>query len=118
MDTFSPDHAPSAGPSIRPSFGSMIPVAIRAAALLLCLLFCFGLNAGSAFSQQRDLSCRQTVGAKKAAEYVRQCLMLSPATHPPCNASNPCELIVSEIRRSCQLVGFKDPICRQYRPDR
>jgi len=44
---------------------------------------------------------------------------VSPATHPPCNADNPCALIISEIKRGC---GFFTPgstpkapaFCRNY----
>jgi hypothetical protein len=61
-------------------------------------------------------SCRQLVGAKRAAEYVRQCRDVSPATHPPCNAKNPCKLIISEIKRSCALFGSDRPaFCKSFR---
>jgi hypothetical protein len=49
-------------------------------------------------------SCRQTAGADQSAAYVEQCLLVSPATNPPCNADNPCALIVGEIKRSCGLI--------------
>ncbi|WP_283843561.1 hypothetical protein [Brevundimonas albigilva] len=29
--------------------------------------------------------------------------MVSPATRPPCNAANPCEMIQAEIDRSCAM---------------
>jgi|SRR5512139_605800 len=48
-------------------------------------------------------SCRQTAGAQSAA-LVEQCLLVSPATDPPCNADNPCALIVGEIKRSCEII--------------
>lgn len=51
-----------------------------------------------------DPSCRETAGADKSAVYVDQCLQVSPATHPPCNAANPCPLIVGEIKRSCAIL--------------
>ncbi len=41
----------------------------------------------------------------RAAVYVRECLRVSPATHPPCNAHNPCAVITAEIRRGCALLG-------------
>ncbi len=64
-------------------------------------------------------SCRIQLGAAKAAVLVDRCKEVSPATHPPCNADNPCELIISEIKRGC---GFftegnapKAPAyCRNY----
>jgi hypothetical protein len=49
-------------------------------------------------------SCRDTAGEKLSKLYVRQCTMVSPATHPPCNALNPCELITSEITRGCGMI--------------
>ncbi|MEO8715977.1 MAG: hypothetical protein ABI369_13280 [Acetobacteraceae bacterium] len=62
-------------------------------------------------------SCRQAVGAKRAAILVRQCLIVSPATHPPCNARNPCGLIADEIGRGCDFIGPADrpAFCAGYR---
>jgi hypothetical protein len=48
-------------------------------------------------------SCRDEVGTAKARTYVAQCIVVSPATHPPCNDSNPCALIIDEIVRGCQM---------------
>ena len=53
-----------------------------------------------------DASCRAEIGAQRAAKLVRQCRDVSPATHPPCNAANPCDMIVGEITRSCRM--FED----------
>ena len=62
------------------------------------------------------VSCLQQAGAVKANRLVNECLEVSPATHPPCNAQNSCALIVSEIKRSCALIGHGAPdFCRQYR---
>ncbi|MGH7052277.1 MAG: hypothetical protein ACREFK_02140 [Stellaceae bacterium] len=59
--------------------------------------------------------CRQTAGPHRAQELVRQCLEVSPATHPPCNAANPCALIRDEIRRGCALLTSGAPaFCRNY----
>jgi uncharacterized protein len=61
-------------------------------------------------------SCAASVGAQQAAIYVRQCTEVSPATHPPCNASNACALIISEIRRGCAMIGSGAPaFCAAYR---
>jgi hypothetical protein len=50
----------------------------------------------------------------QARRYVDQCLMVSPATHPPCNTTNPCPLIQDEIRRGCTLLGTNAPaFCHQ-----
>ena len=49
-------------------------------------------------------SCKETAGEGWAKAYVEQCTEVSPATHPPCNMQNPCELIISEITRGCSLL--------------
>jgi hypothetical protein len=49
-------------------------------------------------------SCRETAGDRLSKQYVTQCLEVSPATHPPCNAANSCDLITSEIVRGCQMI--------------
>ena len=62
-------------------------------------------------------TCTQEIGAAKARVLVNRCLEVSPATHPPCNASNACSLIVDEIKRSCLILGH-DPdtpgYCAEY----
>lgn len=63
-----------------------------------------------------EQSCNESVGPTQAATYVRQCTDVSPATHPPCNASNACSLIINEIRRSCALLGASAPsFCAAYK---
>lgn len=60
-------------------------------------------------------SCRKEVGKSAAKQMVKQCLQVSPATHPPCNVDNSCSLIRSEIRRGCRLLGTRAPdFCEQY----
>jgi len=49
-------------------------------------------------------SCEDEVGKKQAAVLVERCLQISPATHPPCNAQNPCPLIEDEIKRGCKFA--------------
>jgi uncharacterized protein len=49
--------------------------------------------------------CRDTVGAKQAAVYVKQCLQVATATHPPCNAENSCELIISHNIDRCGFLA-------------
>jgi signal transduction histidine kinase len=61
--------------------------------LRVSLLVILALASGPALAQ----SCEQEVSAELAATYVDQCLEVSPATHPPCNAENSCELIQNEI---------------------
>jgi hypothetical protein len=59
-------------------------------------------------------SCAVSVGPERASIYVDRCLRVSPATHPPCNASNPCALILDEIRRGCALLpGHAPAFCRE-----
>lgn len=76
-------------------------------------------NAGgrSTNAAGRSASCLQDTGEERAARLVDQCLEISPATHPPCNSSNPCALIVDEIKRSCALLGTRraPAFCKEYR---
>ncbi len=67
----------------------------------------------------KDVSCRDTVGAKQAAIYVKECLQLKSETHPPCNADNSCELIISRDIYRCNWLGDQAPkFCRAYaKPD-
>lgn len=71
------------------------------------------VSASAAFGQ----SCAQTAGRARAAEYVSQCRDVSPATRPPCNAANSCDLIISEIRRGCGFLSGADrpTYCNRYR---
>jgi uncharacterized protein len=63
-----------------------------------------------------QMPCQASVGAQQAAIYVKQCTEVSPATHPPCNASNACALIISEIRRGCAMIGARAPaFCAAYK---
>ena len=50
-----------------------------------------------------EVSCREAIGAGASARLVERCIQVSPATHPPCNAANPCDLIQGEIDRSCKM---------------
>jgi len=50
-------------------------------------------------------SCRGEIGDVASARLVERCVMVSPATHPPCNAFNPCALIQGEIDRACGQYG-------------
>ena len=60
-------------------------------------------------------SCLQEVGADDAQMYVDQCLEVSPATHPPCNVDNPCQMIWDELSRGCAMLGNDAPgYCTDY----
>ena len=54
------------------------------------------------------MPCKQSVDKAVADTLVRQCMQVSPATHPPCNADNACELIRDEIRRGCAMIDKED----------
>ena len=69
--------------------------------LLIVLL---AYNSLSIANAEEEQSCRKEVGKKRAAVYVRQCIDISPATHPPCNDQNSCALIQDEIQRGCEMA--------------
>ncbi len=50
-------------------------------------------------------TCKATIGDAAAQKLVDRCIAVSPATHPPCNAENTCEMIQGEIDRSCAMYG-------------
>ena len=50
-------------------------------------------------------SCLADIGAQASARLVERCIMVSPATRPPCNAVNPCTMIQGEIDRACGQYG-------------
>ena len=67
------------------------------------------LASGGVAAEQADPSarmrpCTETAGPERSALMVRQCIQVSPATHPPCNADNICGLIRDEIIRGCTLI--------------
>lgn len=60
-------------------------------------------------------SCSNEAGKEQAQAYVDQCLEVSPATHPPCNADNDCQLIIDEIVRGCDMLKSDAPdFCADY----
>lgn len=60
--------------------------------------------------------CLEAVGAERSKRLVDECLQVSPATHPPCNAQNSCVLIIDEIKRGCSLLGGGAPaFCAEYK---
>ena len=82
--------------------------------LTLCLGLC-ALPLAVGLAQ----TCNEDVGAELATVYVEQCLDISPATHPPCNAENCCELIQNEIARGCAMIAEDAPeetpdYCAEY----
>lgn len=51
------------------------------------------------------VSCLNDIGAEAAQQLVDRCIAVSPATRPPCNVANPCEMIQGEIDRSCEMYA-------------
>lgn len=47
--------------------------------------------------------CRAEIGETAAQNLADRCRMVSPATHPPCNVANSCQMIQDEIDRSCAM---------------
>jgi hypothetical protein len=80
------------------------------------MLFAFvGTAAAADATPAPEKPCRETAGAEKAKTLVKQCLEVSPATHPPCNAANACSLIVDEITRGCAMIDKDAPaFCAEY----
>jgi hypothetical protein len=75
-----------------------------------------GPGAAYGDSGAQGRTCTEAVGADRANQLAQQCLQVSPATHPPCNAQNTCKLITDEIKRSCQMLGRNAPgFCDEYR---
>ena len=63
----------------------------------------------------KDTPCSDVVGARQAAIYVQQCIAVATETHPPCNALNSCELIVSHNIYRCSGLGDQGPkFCASY----
>jgi hypothetical protein len=78
----------------------------------------FGTAPPAAAAGGRDstIPCIQAVGVERAKKLVEECLQVSPATHPPCNSQNSCQLIIDEIKRSCSLLGQSKPsFCAEYK---
>ncbi len=76
---------------------------------------CVPRNRAAAAPARADVACSQSAGQQKAQLLVQQCQQVSPATHPPCNVANACDLMIDEIRRSCAMIGTKAPaFCSSY----
>jgi len=74
------------------------------------LVFILVSLAGLAFAGNAAAeSCDAKIGKAKAAELVKQCINVSPATHPPCSGTNSCDMITDEIKRGCGFLGDDAP---------
>jgi uncharacterized protein len=63
----------------------------------------------------KEVPCRDVVGAEQAAVFVKDCIAVASETHPPCNADNSCELIVSHNIFRCAGLGDGAPkFCSAY----
>jgi uncharacterized protein len=71
----------------------------------------------TAGANTKDTPCSDTVGAKQATVYVKQCISVAPETHPPCNALNTCEMIIAHNIYRCFELGDGAPkFCAAYPP--
>ena len=64
-------------------------------------------------AEASSTSCILDQGSDAAMALVARCMAVSPASHPPCNPENPCQLIQDEIDRACALypAGEKPSQC-------
>lgn len=64
----------------------------------------------------QPVPCVDELGAEASQLLVDQCLAISPATRPPCNAQNSCDMIRDEIRRGCGFGEASDnpDFCSEY----
>lgn len=99
----------------------MLKLTEERSAALVAPLGCDTVEAGCAHKEaaQDDeanaQSCANALGKQKAAVLVQQCTQVSPATHPPCNADNACDLIRDEIKRGCAMLDKTSPdFCKEY----
>ncbi|GAA0613332.1 hypothetical protein GCM10009422_05350 [Brevundimonas kwangchunensis] len=51
------------------------------------------------------VACETERGSAAAVALASRCTRVSPASHPPCNPANPCQMIQDEIDRSCAMYG-------------
>jgi hypothetical protein len=68
---------------------------------MLIVLFCSMLSCNV---HAEEKSCATQMGKKQSEMLVKWCINVSPATHPPCNSANACNLITDEIKRGCALL--------------
>lgn len=60
-------------------------------------------------------SCQAQAGAARADLYVKECLAITTATHPPCNAENSCEVIGQHIQTMCAQDPHAPVWCQAYK---
>jgi ketosteroid isomerase-like protein len=69
-------------------------------------IFAVAVFLGTPLSAQP--TCTREIGSAAAKKLVNRCNQVSPATHPPCNANNPCTMIRGEIIRSEEYLARSD----------
>jgi len=76
---------------------------------------CVPRNRAATVSADAEVACNKSAGQQKAELLVQQCQQVSPATHPPCNVANACDLMIDEIRRGCAMIDKNAPaFCASY----
>jgi len=76
---------------------------------------CVPRQRAAAASAADTAACSKSAGQKTAELLVQQCQQVSPATHPPCNVANACELMIDEIKRGCAMIDKNAPaFCAGY----
>jgi len=71
---------------------------------------CVPRNRAAPASASADVACSKSAGQQRAELLVQQCQQVSPATHPPCNVANPCDLMIDEIARGCAMIDKNAPV--------
>lgn len=85
---------------------------MRPFGILAYTFLALSLTAATARAQS---SCEYELGSEEAEALVDDCLEVSPATRPPCNAENPCDLIIEETVRGCEMLKEDAPeFCEYY----
>lgn len=56
-------------------------------------------------AEASSTSCTLDQGSDAAIALASRCTRVSPASHPPCNPANPCQMIQDEIDRACAMYG-------------
>lgn len=57
-----------------------------------------------ALAQSR--SCIETAGSRQAARYAYECRIVAESLHAPCNAKNPCDVMIPIIREGCASIHY------------
>lgn len=52
-------------------------------------------------TEASSTACTLDQGSDAAVALASRCTRVSPASHPPCNPENPCQMIQDEIDRAC-----------------